>query len=84
VKNKDPVVATVRPSTPVVIGVVTGLLAVVGGAIYVFIFAHVAGGMIVQLVIVLGTAVFLGALAVVVRARLKELKEENPDDYSKY
>lgn len=75
---------TDRPITPVIIGVLIAVTTLIGGGVYIFVFAHIPGGILFQLVIAFGTAAFIAAVVVVVRARLKEIREEDPDDYRKY
>lgn len=69
---------------PILIGMVVGILALAGGGLYIIIFAFIPGGIVVQILMGGITLAMIVALAMVVRARLRELKEENPDDYRNY
>ena len=72
------------PYTPVIIAVILGFAFVLTGSIYYFAFSLVPGGGVVRLVILVGTITALGALVYVVWQRMREIKEEDPDDYRKY
>ena len=70
--------------TPVIIAVLLGFAIVAVGALYYHVLAMIPGGGALRIVVLIGTLAVLGALVYVVRQRLRELKEEEPDDYRKY
>lgn len=70
--------------TPVIIGALVGLAVAATGALYYAVFAFVPGGAVLRWGILAGTVVALGALVYVVRQRMQEIEEEDPDDYRKY
>lgn len=72
------------PMTPIVIGAVVGVCALVTGGFYYFLFAMFAGTVVLRWVIVAGSIALIAALTVVVRRRIVEIKEVNPDDYRNY
>ena len=73
-----------RAITPILIGVVVTVGALITAAFYYFAFTMIPGGMILRWIVVAGTVAILVAVAVVVRRRIEELKKEDPNDYRNY
>jgi energy-converting hydrogenase Eha subunit G len=73
-----------KPYNPVIIGALVGLAVAATGALYYVVLTFVPGGAVLRWIILAGTVVALGALVYVVRQRLQEIEQEDPDDYRKY
>ena len=73
-----------RVITPVIIGLVLTVGALLTAAIYYLAFSLVPGGAILRIMVVVGGGGIIVALAAVVRQRIKEIREENSDDYRNY
>lgn len=73
-----------KPRTPVIIAGLVGFAIVAVGAFYYHVLAMIPGGGALRFVVLIGTVLVLSALVYVVRQRLREMKEEDPDDYRKY
>jgi cobalamin biosynthesis protein CobD/CbiB len=70
--------------TPILIGVLVGLGAVVTGVVYFFALSLLPGGAMLRWVVLAVTVVVLVPLAAVVRSRIRELKKEDMNDYRNY
>lgn len=73
-----------RVIAPVIIGVVLTIGALLTAALYYVAFSFVPGGGILRIVVISGGIGVVVAVAVVVRQRIQEIKEENSDDYRNY
>jgi hypothetical protein len=73
-----------RAVAPVVIGIILAVGALLTAAFYYVALSYIPGGPILRVAVVGGGLAIIGAIAVVVRQRIKEIKEENSDDYRNY
>jgi drug/metabolite transporter (DMT)-like permease len=70
-----------RVIAPIVIGIVLAVGALLTAALYYVALSYLPGGPILRVAVVAGGVAIIGAIAVVVRQRIKE---ENSDDYRNY
>lgn len=68
----------------ILIGIAVILLLAAAGLFYAFLLAQVPGGLAVAVLLAAIAFGCVGAMVGVVRERLVEINEEDPDDYRKY
>lgn len=69
---------------PILVGIAVALLLIAGGLFYGIIFSTIPGGLPIGVLIAAVAFGLVGAMIAVVRERMKEIDEEDPDDYRKY
>lgn len=73
-----------RRRATILIGIAVVLLLAAAGLFYAFLLAQVPGGLPLGMLLAAVAFGFAGAMIAVVRERLTEIDEEDPDDYRKY
>lgn len=73
-----------RAITPILIGTLVGAGALMTAAFYFFAFSLIPGGAVIRWIVVAAGVAILAAVTAVVRRRIQEIKQEDPNDYRNY